>query len=95
MIGVLYDLDLDGDGDADDDDEWELLLRNLADDVYSAINESGDVRSHVDASDCIICAGGGIAIGNDGGATDQHHGALSTDSTAQISEQRRHFHIAR
>jgi hypothetical protein len=37
--GVLYDMD--GDGDADDD--WETTLRTLANDVYSAINEAGDV----------------------------------------------------
>ena len=37
--GVLYDLD--GDGDADDD--LESLLRQLANDVFSAINESGDI----------------------------------------------------
>lgn len=36
--GVLYDRD--GDGDADDD--LETLLRTLANDVYSAINEQGD-----------------------------------------------------
>ncbi len=37
--GVLYDVD--GDGDADDD--WESLLRTLANDVYSSINEQGDI----------------------------------------------------
>lgn len=37
--GVLYDLD--GDGDADDD--LETLLRTMANDVYSAINEAGDI----------------------------------------------------
>jgi hypothetical protein len=37
--GVLYDVD--GDGDADDN--WETTLRTLANDVYSAINESGDI----------------------------------------------------
>jgi uncharacterized repeat protein (TIGR01451 family) len=37
--GVLYDED--GDGDADD--EWETMLRTLANDVYSAINEQGDI----------------------------------------------------
>lgn len=37
--GVLYDMD--GDGDADDD--WETLLRTMANDVYSAINEQGDI----------------------------------------------------
>ena len=37
--GVLYDMD--GDGDADDD--WETLLRTLANDVYSAINEQGHI----------------------------------------------------
>jgi len=37
--GVLYDED--GDGDADDD--FETLLRTLANDVYSAINEQGDI----------------------------------------------------
>ncbi len=37
--GVLYDLD--GDGDADD--ESETLLRTLANDVYAAINEFGDI----------------------------------------------------
>ncbi len=37
--GRLYDED--GDGDADD--EWETILRTLANDVYSAINEQGDI----------------------------------------------------
>ena len=37
--GVLYDMD--GDGDAND--SWETTLRTLANDVYSAINESGDI----------------------------------------------------
>jgi hypothetical protein len=37
--GVLYDID--GDGDADDN--WETTLRTLANDVYSAINEAGDI----------------------------------------------------
>lgn len=37
--GVLYDMD--GDGDADD--SFETLLRTLANDVYSAINEAGDI----------------------------------------------------
>jgi hypothetical protein len=37
--GVLYDMD--GDGDADDD--WETVLRTLANDVFSAINESGGI----------------------------------------------------
>jgi hypothetical protein len=37
--GVLYDVD--GDGDADDN--WETTLRTLANDVYSAINEAGDI----------------------------------------------------
>jgi hypothetical protein len=37
--GVLYDMD--GDGDADDN--WETTLRTLANDVYSAINESGGI----------------------------------------------------
>jgi uncharacterized delta-60 repeat protein len=37
--GVLYDID--GDGDADDN--WETTLRTLANDVYSAINEAGEI----------------------------------------------------
>jgi hypothetical protein len=37
--GVLYDLDHDGDAD----DDWETMLRTLANDVYSAINEAGDI----------------------------------------------------
>jgi hypothetical protein len=37
--GVLYDLD--GDGDADDD--LETLFRTMANDVFSAINELGDI----------------------------------------------------
>jgi hypothetical protein len=37
--GVLYDLDHDGDAD----DDWETTLRTLANDVYSAINEAGDI----------------------------------------------------
>lgn len=37
--GVLYDLDADGDAD----DSWEATLRTLANDVYSAINESGGI----------------------------------------------------
>ena len=37
--GVIYDVD--GDGDADDD--LESLLRQLANSVYSGINESGDI----------------------------------------------------
>ena len=37
--GRLYDMD--GDGDANDD--WETLLRTLANDVYSAINEQGNL----------------------------------------------------
>jgi hypothetical protein len=37
--GVLYDVDNDGDAD----DSWETTLRTLANDVYSAINESGDI----------------------------------------------------
>ena len=37
--GILYDMD--GDGDADDD--LETILRMLANDVYSAINEAGDI----------------------------------------------------
>ena len=39
LAGVLYDID--GDGDADDD--WETLLRTLANDLFSAINEAGDI----------------------------------------------------
>jgi hypothetical protein len=39
LNGVLYDMD--GDGDADD--SFETLLRTLANDVYSAINEAGDI----------------------------------------------------
>ncbi|MGD9854406.1 MAG: hypothetical protein AB7U20_05580 [Planctomycetaceae bacterium] len=38
-LGLLYDLD--GDGDADD--SLETLFRTLANDVYSAINEQGDI----------------------------------------------------
>jgi hypothetical protein len=37
--GLLYDCD--GDGDADD--EWETLLRTMANEVYSEINELGDI----------------------------------------------------
>jgi hypothetical protein len=37
--GVLYDVDDDGDAD----DSWETTLRTLANDVYSAINEGGDI----------------------------------------------------
>ncbi|MCA9214772.1 MAG: hypothetical protein KDB27_16990, partial [Planctomycetales bacterium] len=37
--GALYDLDADGDAD----DDWESLLRKLANDVYSAINETGGI----------------------------------------------------
>jgi hypothetical protein len=36
---VLYDLDHDGDAD----DDWETTLRTLANDVYTAINEAGDI----------------------------------------------------
>jgi hypothetical protein len=39
LNGVLYDLDHDGDAD----DDLESLLRLLANDLYSAINESGDI----------------------------------------------------
>ena len=37
--GVLYDTD----GDGDSDDDWETVLRTLADEVFSAINEAGDI----------------------------------------------------
>ena len=37
--GLLYDLD--GDGDADD--SFETLLRTMANDVYNAINEQGEI----------------------------------------------------
>jgi hypothetical protein len=37
--GVMYDVDHDGDADGD----WEATLRTLANDVYSAINEAGDI----------------------------------------------------
>lgn len=37
--GLLYDLD--GDGDADDN--LETLLRTMANDVYNAINEQGEI----------------------------------------------------
>jgi hypothetical protein len=32
---------MDGDGDASD--SWETVLRTLANDVYTAINERGDI----------------------------------------------------
>ena len=37
--GRLYDMDHDGDAN----DNWETLLRTLANDVYNAINERGDI----------------------------------------------------
>ncbi len=37
--GRLYDMDHDGDAS----DDWETLLRTLANDVYSAINERGHI----------------------------------------------------
>ena len=41
--GVLYD-DVDGDGQGDGQiDDWEALLRTLANDVYAAINEQGEI----------------------------------------------------
>jgi hypothetical protein len=41
LDGLLYD-DADGDGEGDGTiDDWEQLLRTLANDVYSAINEWG------------------------------------------------------
>ena len=39
LNGVLYDLDSDGDAD----DELESLYRELANEVYSSINEQGDI----------------------------------------------------
>ena len=39
MSGVLYDLD----GDSDAVDDIETLLRSMANDVFSAINEQGDI----------------------------------------------------
>ena len=37
--GILYDLDSDGDAN----DEQDILLRTMANDVFSAINEQGDI----------------------------------------------------
>lgn len=39
LNGLLYDLDDDGDAN----DSLETLFRTLANDVYSAINEQGDI----------------------------------------------------
>jgi len=39
VSGRLYDMDHDGDAS----DNWETLLRTLANDVYSAINERGAI----------------------------------------------------
>jgi hypothetical protein len=41
--GVLYDMNRDGDTD-DDEDELETVYRTLANDVFSAVNEQGDLR---------------------------------------------------
>ena len=42
--GKLYDIDHYGDAD----DNWETTLRTLANDVYSAINEVGDIRATIE-----------------------------------------------
>jgi hypothetical protein len=41
--GLLYDDDDEGEDGHGELDEWELLLRTLANDVYSRINERGEL----------------------------------------------------